>query len=51
MPQAVRNQGPYVGQTLVEEGWVGYGFRGTNDSRGGIEKDVVKEYSGGWVPF
>lgn len=27
-----------------------YGFRGTNDSRGGIAKDVVKECSGGWVP-
>lgn len=27
-----------------------YGFRGTKDSRGGIEKDVVKACSGGWVP-
>jgi hypothetical protein len=27
-----------------------YGFRGTNDSKGGIEKDVVKACSGGWVP-
>jgi hypothetical protein len=27
-----------------------YVFRGTNDSKGGIEKDVVKECSGGWVP-
>ena len=26
-----------------------YGFRGSNDSRGGIEKDVVKECSGGWI--
>lgn len=27
-----------------------YGFRGTNDSIGGIEKDVVKACSGGWFP-
>jgi hypothetical protein len=27
-----------------------YVFRGTNDSKGGIEKDLVKECSGGWVP-
>jgi hypothetical protein len=27
-----------------------YGFRGTKDSMGGIEMDVVKACSGGWVP-
>lgn len=31
-------------------GGLAYGFRATNDSKGGIEKDVVKECSGGWVP-
>lgn len=31
-------------------GELAYGFRATNDSKGGIEKDVVKECSGGWVP-
>jgi hypothetical protein len=27
-----------------------YGVRGTNDSMGGIEKDVVKACSRGWAP-
>ena len=29
---------------------IAYLLRGTNDSMGGIENDVVKECSGGWVP-
>ena len=48
---ALHQAGP--GVSVSSDGVPGgdaYGFRGTNDSRGGIEKDVVKECSGGWVP-